>query len=368
MAFSILKRGRKADDGPTFKTRTGQFWDWYAVEAEHLRGAINSGEAVAIGATVSARVHEFMPGFGWHFGPGAGSDEHSFTLTAEGDAHRQLLTRHWKSRAPTIPDWTFHAWTQPKRNIQHAMMRLGGREVMLGDYAVAPEVDDEGEIVHVEAWHPAAHEMGHEQATLFLFHALDGVLGELGTEQWLGGIEMVPERPDGSMPIGDLPRFLADLAAKTGWIKSEPGELEVGYKPPETDVSFRRSDTTIGRTRHMKLIEQHFGSADRIEDPFPGLGAAFVWADIGLIHFPKGDEVAARRHVEDALEGALGSAGSGFVLGSAFSRTRAYIDVLIYDGQAALDAIENVLRERNVARGARIEPFVKSAWRARSLD
>ena len=40
-------------------------------------------------------------------GPGENGG-HSFTLSGEGNLHRQLLTQYWVSRAPTLEGWTFY--------------------------------------------------------------------------------------------------------------------------------------------------------------------------------------------------------------------------------------------------------------------
>jgi hypothetical protein len=62
-----------------------------------------------------------------------------------------------------------------------------------------------------------------------------------------------------------------------------------------------------------------------------------------------------RKGIEEALQAAY----SGRVLGGAHGLQHAYIDILIHDGQASLEIIQRVLREKGLPTGTEIHFFAK---------
>jgi hypothetical protein len=74
---------------------------------------------------------------------------------------------------------------------------------------------------------------------------------------------------------------------------------------------------------------------------------------------PEGKQSEARGAIEDALASALTEAQSGRLLGGAFGRQNAYLDLLLFDGQRSLDLVTQVLREENLPSGTAIHFFAK---------
>jgi hypothetical protein len=82
------------------------------------------------------------------------------------------------------------------------------------------------------------------------------------------------------------------------------------------------------------------------------------------ISFPKdflsaGKEVDERGDLEDALDVALKVNSSGRCIGGGFRLRRAYIDLLIFDGQKSLEVIVGTLKAKNLPKGTTIEFFAK---------
>src|SRR5688572_1960039 len=113
LMLSLFKRGHTPKSLPTFKERTEAFWDWYAGVAARFYETIEAGNCEVLAKEVGKKVNELLPGFAWVFGPGEGGVGHSFTLSGDGDPHKQLLALYWRSRAPQIPGWTFYPSRQP---------------------------------------------------------------------------------------------------------------------------------------------------------------------------------------------------------------------------------------------------------------
>ena len=313
--LSLFKRKPAASNEVTFKTRVQRFWNWYAGVAPRFSQTIDEAKCPTLANEVNAKVDELIPGFAWVFGPGENSIGHSFTLTGEGNLHRQLLASYWLAQAPNLPGWTFYAARQPG-SIKGQYIEIGSRRFDPLEFWITPFVNRDEKKLDITVWHPRFDEMpeGNRWTILFLF--LDEVLGEYGTQQWIGEIKLDPTRLADSMPLEEMAEFLKRIQAEHGWKKLPPGESGVVYKC-EQHTRFLRGDIAIGTTMHPRLINEYLKAEGELEDPLKGTGADYVFVAFDSSILPAGREADARGKIEDALDQALRSAGSGRLLGGA---------------------------------------------------
>jgi len=175
----------------TFKTRVERFWDWFSQAAPRFYQTIDSGQCSSLAEEVSKEVDERLPGFAWVFGPGEGGRGHSFTLSGEGDPHRQLLTIYWCSRAPKLDGWTFYPSRQPG-SIAGAKMQIGGLDFDPVEFWITPSVDREHEKVDLAVWHPRFDQIKEKDRWAALFLFLDEVHGELAPSNGSGRLVEQP--------------------------------------------------------------------------------------------------------------------------------------------------------------------------------
>jgi hypothetical protein len=190
---------------------------------------------------------------------------------------------------------------------------------------------------------------------VFLF--LDEVLGEFGTEQWIGEIKLHDQRLSDAIPLKELLSFVKGVGAEKGWKKYDPGEEVVLFRMKEPHNRFRRGDMMTWGTACPALVEEYIEAEGKLEDPLAGTGADYIYVAFDKSFLPRGQEVHARGAIEDALDQALRGASSGRLLGGGFGQASAYIDLLIFDGAASLDIVRKVLREKQVPAGSTIEYF-----------
>lgn len=357
MLSLFRKKPRVTDE--TFKTRVERFWDWFGQAAPRFYQIIDSGQCSSLAEEVSKKVAEMLPGFAWVFGPGEGGKGHSFTLSGEGDPHRQLLSIYWCSRAPKLNGWTFYPSRQPG-SIAGAKMQMGNLDFDPLEFWITPSVDCEREKVDLAVWHPRFDRIKEKDRWTALFLFLDEVLGEYGTQQWIGEIKLNNQQLTESMPLADLPSFIRKLQDERGWTKSPPGESGVVYRCQEPHERFLRGDVIVGSTCQPALINEYLRAEGRLDDPLEGTGADYVFVAFDAAVLPQGGESAARGVIEDALEQELRSAASGRVLGGAFGRQSAYIDLLLCDGRNSLELVQRVVREKGLQSGASINFFAKA--------
>ena len=356
--LSLFKAKSTPPAPPTLKTRVQQFWKWYAEVAPRFYQTIEDKQCPSLAPEVSAKVDEFLPGFSWVFGPGENHQGHSFTLTAEGNAHRQLITLYWLSLAPTLPGWTFYASRQPD-SIKGKRIDIGEKTFNPEEFWLTPSINAESERIDITVWHPLFAVLPERDRWTILFLFLDEILGEYGTQQSIGKITMDSTRLAEAMPLEELLPFVKKTEAEAGWKKYPPGEAGTIYRMPEPHDRFLRGDIKIGSTTHIALINDYANAKGEFSDPLKGTGADYVFVKFDATLLPKGRESHARGEIEEALTEALKPTDSGRVLGGAFGSRYGYIDLLLYDGQNSLKLVESALRLKPLPAGTEIHFFAK---------
>ncbi len=356
--FSWFKRKAGAASEATFKTRVEQFWMWYAEVGERFYQTIEAGNCASLAEEVSAKVDEIIPGFAWVFGPGPNQQGHSFTLSGEGNIHRQLLTLHWLTQAPALPGWTFHAARQPGV-IRGSSITIGGRKFDPLEFWITPELNPERKVVDITAWHPHFDTLPEKERYRILFLFLDELLGEYGTDQWIGEMKLSPTRLADSLPLEELSDFLKRVEEGQDWKKYPPGESRVLYTVKEQHERFLRDDILTGISCNPRLLIEYVRAFGELEDPLKGTGADYVFVAFDVQFLPKGEASVARAKIEDALHEALKSGASGRLIGGAFGRRNAYLDLMLFDGANSIAIVQQVLRDHGLPEGSSINYFAK---------
>jgi hypothetical protein len=356
--LSLFKRKVPPHTDFTFKQRVERFWAWYAQVAPRFYSVIESKNSLSLAGEVSSNVDKLIPGFAWVFGPGENNVGHSFTLSGEGDPHRQLLSIYWLSRTPKLSGWTFYASRQPS-SIRGQRMEIGEQKFDPLEFWITPTINREEEKLDIAVWHRLFEQMDERERWTVLFLFLDEVLGEYGTQHWIGEIKMNPARLGESIPLEELRDFTQRVQSETGWEKFAPGEGGVIYRIDEQHSRFLRGDIVFGRTTHLRLVNDYSDAEGEMEDPLAGTGADFVFVAFDNRILPPGGEVDARAKIEDALDNGLKESKSGRLLGGALGTSNAYIDLLLFDGAASIEIVRRVLRDQGLPAGTSINFFAK---------
>ena len=356
--FSLFKRNKTAATEPTFKFRVERFWNWYAEVASRFYETIEAGKCSTLVPEIAKKVDALVPGLAWVFGPGENGNGHSLTLTGEGDLHRQLLTQYWLARAPKLPGWTFYAARQPGP-IKGQRIEMGERKFDPLEFWITPAINSEEKNVDITVWHPLFDVMPERERWTVLFLFLDEALGEYGTQLWIGEIKLEPKRLADSIPLGELNEFLKRVETEQQWEHYPPGEANTLYRCNEQHRQFLRGDIILGSTANMKIINEYLEAAGELKDPLAGTGADYVFVAFDVRILPAGNQAHARGEIEDALDNALRSSGSGRLLGGALGSENAYIDLLLFDGLASVEIVIETLRDKKLPAGTSVNYFAK---------
>lgn len=343
----------------TFRQRVQEFWDWFPTIAGRYGELLQNQQGDQVVPEMNEQMEALLPSLSWVFGNE--QEGHSFTLTGEGQIGKQLLTEFWLSQSVDVAGWTFFGSRQPSAPESLKDMAIGISEQEQVDaktFLIRTAVDDEAEIIHITAWHPAFEQLDEEHHAPILFIFLDEALGEFGTQTWLGEIDIAPVTAgNDTRSLADLPQFIESVSRYHEWEKLSPLESYTGYEIREPSNS-PRGDTLFGTTCVPYLIFEFLENDGRLpEDPLEGTGAEFTYIAVDGSVFPDGEQVDVRSNIEDTIDDVLRTQSAGRSLGGAFGIDESYIEFLLFDGENSRRIIQDTLTELQLTGRSRIESF-----------
>ncbi len=342
----------------TFNERVTEFWLWFQEAAPRFTATIDAHKCADLTEETSANVNKLYEDFAWVYGPGADNKGHSLTLSGEGIEHRQLLALYWLSQAPVIPGWTFYASRQAGPIKGHVIemddLRIDPKETW-----ITPSLDREAQEVDLVVWHHAWDHITEKKRWTIVFLFLDEVLGEYGTQQWVGKISFGKDRLADSFPLEELGEYVGAIIRDAGWKHSTPGDTWTLFKIEPAEERYSRCDLLTLSTAAPALFQTHMDEKDAMSDLLEGSGADYIYVSIDRAFFPKGDEVAKRGEIEEAIDTGLKNQNAGRLIGGGLGSERGYIDLLIYDGVRSLDTLRTTLKQLDVPTGTMIEFFAR---------
>jgi hypothetical protein len=186
---------------------------------------------------------------------------------------------------------------------------------------------------------------------------LDEALGEIGTQNWIGKIEMNDTKLADAIPLGELRSFTERVQAEKGWQKGGPGEFWTLYRLQGDHEGEPRGDVRVGSTTVEPLINEFLKSKGELADPLPDTGADYVYVTFDASILPEGKEVDARGKIEDALSAQLEQSKRGQLVGRALGDKQAYIDLLLFDGANSIALVIETLQRMGLPSGTSINYF-----------
>lgn len=349
---------KAANTDPTLKQRIAEFWHWYAKNAERFYQTIENKRCSDLQPEVSEAVDRWLTGMAWVFGPGANNQGHSFTLSGEGIIFKQFIAEYWLQQAPQLEGWTFYASRQASDRSGGFVIELNERESFKPtEFWVFPYIDRESENIDLSVWHPSMHRLDEEACFTALFLILDELLGEHGTQNWIGEIKFSGDQLKQAIPISELPEMIDQVQKEHDWKKYPPTETYSSYHLKEQETEWLRSDTVAGSSRCFRLLRNYFDAHGPCEHPLSGIGVEYVFVAVQTSFFPRGSEVDGRSKIEDEIIEAFEAAGSGISIGGATGFKNCYMDFMIYDGENSLKIVKEILRKHQVPRNTQIHFF-----------
>jgi hypothetical protein len=331
----------------SLKQRIGSFWSWFSYNAERYTQCLCDGEYEGVHAEVAAAIEELLPTLAWSIDPSPTGLV--FTLSGEGNSYRQFITCEWLRRAPQIPGWTFSAARQPAVRIRDIKLQYSAGEDVFRprEFWVSPHTDVEQRRIHLTAWHPQAERLSAKIRSMGLMLMLDEVLGEFGTEGYIGSITFSDKELKQALPITELREHCAAVAAQEKWSLTAPTERYIPYhlsseEPREQAI---RADILHGQSRCTRLVKEWMQHKGPIPHPLPSLGIDMVCVMIPAAHFPEEQRDAWSDEIARLMQEQLMSEHAGLHLGTAVGGLYVYVDFILHDSAQGHQILRHVLQE-----------------------
>ena len=349
--INFLNRRKKE---VTFKKKVADFWNWFEKNADYLYKSVKQGNSLELTDETIRQVDKLMPGLAWCYGPGKDKSKFSFTLSPEANRSFQFLTRFWLDKAKEIPNWEFYCARQPSSDPSGHAITIGERSFEIKEMWLKPEIDNETRMVNISVWHPHFGEMGENDRFQILFLWLDEVLGETGTEQWVGQVDFSTEEFEEAIPMLELSKYVENLKEKNGWTKPPPEECYSLYEIEPGKGIFKRSDVKFGNTCHMQLIGEYYETQGNMPNVLSGSHAEFVFISFPSTVLPEGEEIEKRNEIEKYINQILQENSTGRSIGSAFGINHNYLDFILFDGDESLEILLNAMNGAGLPAGSEI--------------
>jgi hypothetical protein len=219
MPVSLFRHRSTSSDDPVAGVEA--FWRWWVDEGSAAcAGAIAQQTPDAIVDVLTERVGAVAEGLAWELAPGSEAT-YLLVVTAEGNPDLRAAARRWllAGRQVRVTDdgggllWEYADTRRP--GDLDGVLRLGTAsddlEIHLEEVSVL--IHPGAHSLDVVVQHPLLGQLPEKEGRQVAFLALDEAVGEEGVETWLGSVEIAATRDPDAVPLGELPRRVAELAA-----------------------------------------------------------------------------------------------------------------------------------------------------------
>lgn len=268
------------------------FWDAWpdlrpAVEADLDEGTYGDGTE-QLTAAVEA-IHEELE---WEVRDGE-TAVNALCLSS-GDPRVRHIAQRWVEAAPP-PDatWEFHPARTPSGP---EVFEIDGLDIDPTDAEFFAELDPDAETLSVVVSHTEFRGLDDANRFQATFRMIDDLLGEDGTEMWIGSVDATPIVPHNGSPLTDLPRMVDELAATATGERWVVFEDEDPHDPSSLDINL-----ALKRLDHVYATD--YVSANLTFDDPDGRAV------------PTEEDASRLEALEGELVGALGPRGVAFARG-----------------------------------------------------
>ncbi len=272
--------------------RIEAFWEAWPDVRPLLEADLAAGEYGPGTQLLTDMVEALHSDLEWDIRPGLVA-VNALCLTS-GDHRLRPLTGRWVAVAPPADtQWEFHPARTP---IGPEVFDIDDHEIDPSQATFVAEIDPDAEHLSITVAHPEFRSLDEANRFQATFRMIDDLLGEDGTEKWIGSVDATPGSLHQPAPLTDLPRVVDELAAAaTGerWIVIE---AEDPHDPSSLDINL-----ALKRLDHLRLTD-YFSANLRFEDE-AGIAA------------PQPEEAAGIEALEEELQEALGDRGVEFARG-----------------------------------------------------
>ncbi len=326
--------------------RVERFWNWFVENegklSEMLRPASQeeADEFVAFVQQGASLISEKM---NFNFG-----GDYEFTFSVEGWPDLFIIYPYIISRMPESlkGKWKFFPFNRGGK--WHFGFRMNGAEIEINQVMVKATYLDESKSFRIAYYEEHLCEMPNNQSVDTMWIILENTLGEGVSFKYVNSIELAETLEEDMIPLSDLRKYMEETIEAHGEKFFEnPKDIYSTYQLQFEEQNELRFDVFLGNTCLMSVLADYYNGSSEIFDHANSFGAQALF-----IAFPNGDgndgnDILGFRHnMEDRIaEEILEPLNLGQVIGGATGAECSYIDLMVFDMNAFIEAVKPLLMQ-----------------------
>lgn len=332
----------------SFKKRVQQFWEAFTKEEGQIRDMMdNKAEGETLLNFVNSILQIAFTEVYFEMGINK-EDKYELILTPEGDHIRLLQLYYWQQQAPAklSEKWNFYS-SKPNSSNSNWRMEMYGVSIDRDDITLYAEIDNERRKFNLEIYCPKLMSLDENKRFSMFFIFLDQMISELYTMEYIGYIDFVETELDKEhIKINELKAYIDDTIEKNEWSTyTNPYEIFHAYQmtPSEAENWTLREDIAMGYTSCTGVLNAFYKNDEEVINKYKDDGVVFGFLFVNNTHIPRENVVNFRTEIEDLIIEKTAQSGIAYCLGGATGFHFSYIDLIIFDFDAFIDIIKEVI-------------------------
>lgn len=332
----------------SFKNRVSKFWKAFAEEESQIREMMDNkvdGETLInyVDSILQIAFNKVYFEMGIN-----NEDKYELILTPEGDRTKLLPLHYWLQYAPKHlwEKWNFYA-LKPSHGKAGSYIEMYDIKLGEEDIIIYPKIDNERNKINIEIYCPKITVLEKNEQYSILLIYIDQFIGELYTMEYIGYVDFIQTKiNDISVTIIELRSFIENIIESNNWPKFEnPHEIYNGYRmePNEGENWKLREDIYSGYTSCTPILNAYYNGESKYFDESKADGITFGFIFFENSNVPHENIVYFRGSIEDKITDKTTPYGIANSLGGATGLHFSYIDFIIYDFEAFMTEIRDVL-------------------------
>ncbi len=326
--------------------RVENFWNWFVENEQKLSEMMhpsNDAEAEDFMAFVNEGASLISDKMYFNLG-----GDNEFTFSVEGWPDLFIIYPYIISRMPEClkANWKFYPFNQ---GTDHPFgFRMYGAEIDTANIMVRAKYNEDKNDFSIAYHDKNLNTLPRNESDNAFWIILEHTLGEGISFEYVKEAEPTDDCDECTVPIDGLKDHIKEVVESHGKkFYENPKDMYTTYhlNPEESDEL--RFDVVVGSTCIESLVAEYYNDSTELFDHINDFGAQAVY-----IAYPNGDvedsnDIVSMRHdIQDRIaEEILEPMNLGQVIGGATGVGSSYIDLIVYDIYAFVDAVKPLLMQ-----------------------
>lgn len=329
-----------------FADRVDRFWNWFIENEKKLSEMINpktSEDAEELTTLINEGTALISDKIYYNIGR-----DYEFSFSVEGWPDLFILYPYIISRMPDClkSRWKFNPFNYGTDKAFG--FRMFGIDLDTSQIMVRASYIESSGTFKIYYYEKNLNKLSADESDDAISVILGNTIGEAISFMYIEGIERVSESEDDMISLYDLRKHIKKiLESHDKKLFDNPKENYIGYQINPKESNELRYDVILGYTCLDSLVQDYYNDSTDIFDHVNSFGAQAVFIAFQNPDNLEENEILNLRHnIEDKIIGKILEPMSlGQVIGGATGTQNSYIDLIVYDFDAFVNAVTPMLKQ-----------------------